>query len=73
MSLRFNVFSGTFDFVTTDINQVKIGDADTYYKWVAPDTLQLWVNGNLVHSWTAASTGNTGKPMGLLLSLTYAA
>jgi hypothetical protein len=37
------------------------------------NTLELWWNGSLVHSWTVVPAGNVGKPMGLLLSLTYAA
>ena len=39
----------------TDISNIPIGDADTYFKWVAPDTLQLWVNGALRQSWTTVA------------------
>jgi hypothetical protein len=45
------------------------------FKWVAPDTLELWVNGALRHSWTTAYVAPdlTGIPMpfGGMLHLTY--
>jgi hypothetical protein len=66
----FNPFTGTLDRVNDDINQLPIGDADTYLKWVAPDTLQLWVNGSLAHSWIVDAPATSGTPIGLLLSLT---
>jgi hypothetical protein len=43
------------------------------FVWVNPDTLQLYVNGALRHSWTTAYVAPdlTGQPMGMLLTLTY--
>ncbi len=75
MSFKINPFTGKFDEVTGDLNQIPIGDADTYFKWVAPDTLQLWVNGVMRQSWTTAVTAPTteGQPYGLLLTLTQPA
>jgi hypothetical protein len=71
---KVNPFTSKFDEVgATDLDQIPIGDADTYFKWVAPDTLQLWVNGALAHSWTVAVSTTEGQPMGLLLTLTYPA
>jgi hypothetical protein len=59
----------------TSIDQIPISDADTYFKWVAPDTLELYVNGVKVQSWTAAFVAPdlTGQPYGLLLTLTHPA
>jgi hypothetical protein len=54
MAIVFNPFTRNFDFVTKDINQIKIGDDDTYFRWVAPDTLELLVNGVVRQSWTTA-------------------
>ena len=35
------------------------------FKWVAPDTLQLWVNGELRQSWTTTiATPASGSYMG---------
>jgi hypothetical protein len=75
INTEFNPFTGEPDLVRADINQVQIGDADTYFKWVAPDTLQLWVNGSVAQSWTVTPVTPTteGQPMGLLLTLTYPA
>ena len=72
MSFKINHFTGNFDEVTSDIDQIPIGDADTYFKWVATDTLQLWVNGVLAHSWTVAVVAPTtrfGSLWGLMPNL----
>jgi hypothetical protein len=72
MSYAFNPFTGTLDRVNDDINQLPIGDSDTYLKWVAPDTVQLLVNGSVAHTWTVTAPATSGMPIGLLLSLTRA-
>jgi len=54
---------------TTDINRIPIGDSDTYFNFVAPDTLQLIVNGQVAQQWVVSQT-NVGLPYGLLLTLT---
>ena len=73
MSYEFNPFTKKLDKTgSSDINQTPIGDADTYFKWVAPDTLQLWVNGALRQEWVTAVSSGSGSPMGLLLALTNA-
>ena len=75
MGYTINGITGKFDKVTSDINNIPIGDSNTYLKWVAPDTVQLWINGVLSHAWTATDTTpptpGTGNPIGLLLTLTY--
>lgn len=75
MALKLNPITGRLDLVTDDINQLQIGDADTYFKWVAPDTLELYVNGALRQSWTTAVVAppTLGSPYGLLLTLTQPA
>ena len=65
MSLEFNPFTKKLDITG-------IGVKDAYFLENG-NTLELWWNGSLVHSWTVVPAGNVGKPMGLLLSLTYAA
>ena len=73
MAWKFNPFTGTFDFYNKNLDGIPIGDDDTRFRWVAPDTLQLLVNGSIRQSWTTEiASGTTGSPMGLLLSLTYA-
>jgi hypothetical protein len=49
------------DYYQSDLDQVQIGDADTYFKWVAPDTVELYVNGVLRQSWTTAVVVGTGR------------
>ncbi len=68
MAFRLNPFTGKFD--ETKIDQSPIGDSDTYFRWVAPDTLQLIVNGQVAQKWVVTPTGVTGQPYGLLVSLT---
>ena len=56
-----------------DLDQTAIGDGDTYFKWVAPATLQLYVNGELRQTWDASLTPpvSTGVPIGILAGITY--
>jgi hypothetical protein len=65
MAYEWNPFTGNLD-------KVGIGvDGGDFVK--NGNTIEFWWNGTLVHSWTVVPAGNVGKPMGLLLSLTYAA
>ena len=67
-----NPFTDELDNTTTDIDQIRIGDADTYFKWVAPDTLQLIVNGSVRQSWTTQiMTGIPNMAFGGNLAFTY--
>lgn len=60
MAMKFNVFTGNLDY-----------NGGTVYFVENGNTLELWWNGSLVHSWTVVPA-MVGKPVGLLLSLTYA-
>ena len=48
----------------TDLDGVRIGDADTYSKWVAPDTVQMIVNGAVREEWKTGVTTVPGGYMG---------
>jgi hypothetical protein len=44
------------------------------FRWVPPDTWEFYINGILVHTWSAASVAPvSGSPIGLggMLHLTY--
>lgn len=56
----------------TSIDQIPFSDANTYFKWATPDTLELYVNGTKMQSWTHTIVVGAGNPIGMLLSLTYA-
>jgi hypothetical protein len=73
MAFKLNPHTGKHDATLGDLDQIPIGDADTYFKFVAPDTLQLWVNGVVRQSWTTAvvSSITTGSPVPLGYLLTY--
>lgn len=57
----------------SDISNIPIGDSDTEFRWVEPDTLQLYVNNVLRQSWTTevAPPVSTGVPIGILAGITY--
>jgi hypothetical protein len=68
MAYKINPFTGKFD--ESSVNNVPIGSTTTYFNWVAPDTLQLIVNGSVAQQWVVSVSTSTGKPYGLLVSLT---
>jgi hypothetical protein len=58
----------------TDISNIAIGDPDTVFKWVAPDTLQLLVNNAIRQTWTTTlASPESAVPIGFsnMLHLTY--
>lgn len=68
MAYRLNPFTGKFD--ESKVDKTPIGDADTYFRFVPPDTLQLLVNGSVAQEWVVLPSD--GQPIGLLLALTKA-
>jgi hypothetical protein len=74
MAYEINKYTGKFDKVgegATDLDQIPIGDSDTYFRWVAPDTLELVVNGSVAQKWVMAPpVAVSGSPIGVLLSIT---
>jgi hypothetical protein len=51
-SLGLNALTGKLDLKTSNLDKMPISDSDTYFKWVAPNTIELYVNGVKAQSWT---------------------
>jgi hypothetical protein len=63
----------TLDGITLDnLDQIPIGTigSSTWFHRLDENTVQLWVNGEVVYEWTVVPSVFTGQPYGLLLCLT---